>query len=96
MWFLGQTANRIYVDDEHEDIYPDVLQQYYGTMSHGIYQQRHQTGAGNPPEEEDSGSDSDSDDLDETGDLGNHILEDQQYNVCHAPVDVPTHACPFP
>lgn len=23
-------------------------------------------------------------------------MEDQQHNVCHTPVDVPTHACPFP
>lgn len=56
------------MDDEFDDIHPDILQQYYGTASHGVPCRRHQTGAGCPAEEEDS-SDGESDSDEEIDNL---------------------------
>jgi hypothetical protein len=69
MRFLGQTEKGLYMDDEFDDIHPDVLQQYYSTTSHGVPRRRHQTGAGCPAEEEDS-SDGESDSNEEIDNLG--------------------------
>jgi hypothetical protein len=67
------------------------LEKYYGTTRHHVRRGLHQTGAGNPPEEEDS----ENDDNDDYEGLGDRVAADQQHHIRHEPSDVPMTECPF-
>ncbi|KZS99414.1 uncharacterized protein LAESUDRAFT_668019, partial [Laetiporus sulphureus 93-53] len=94
MRFLGQAANGIYVDDG-TDIHPDVLHELYGMARTPVHRRRGQTGAGHPPEEEESENEDDAIVDGPTADISEQIAAAQQGNVRHDPVDVPAHASPF-
>lgn len=94
MRFLGMTEGGVYTNDEFEGIHPDVLQQYYGTTQNGVHRQSHQTGAGNPVEENDPDV-SGPEEEDPVNDLGARIAQDQEHHIRHDPIPVPDHASPF-
>ena len=96
--FEGQTTKGIYVEenDDFDAIHPAVLQRYLGTTKRGVDRLPHQTGAGNPPEEEDSDNDDLEEDLPEIPeDLGDRLVADQQGHIAHPAVNVPLKSCPF-
>ena len=93
MRFEAQTKKGIYVDDdEFASIHPGVLQRYLGMTKWGVIRHPHQTGAGNPPEEEDSDEDSKAD---IPHNLGDRMRADQQGNITHPAIEVPSKTCPF-
>lgn len=87
----GMTEHGTYKEEELDGIRPEILQQYYGTTGQGVNRRPGQTGAGNPPEEEDS----DWEDEDGSENLANRVADDQRHNVRHDPIDVPDHQSPF-
>ncbi|KZT06940.1 uncharacterized protein LAESUDRAFT_652764 [Laetiporus sulphureus 93-53] len=94
MRFLGQAANGIYVDDG-ADIHPDVLHELYNMAGTPVHRRRGQTGAGHPPEEEESENEDDTIVDGPTADISEQIAAAQQGNVRHDSVNVPAHASPF-
>ncbi|KDR81020.1 hypothetical protein GALMADRAFT_46025, partial [Galerina marginata CBS 339.88] len=94
--FEGQTTGGVYVEDEFDSVHPAVLQQYLGTTRNGVVRRRHQTGAGNPEEEEDSGDEDNSDEeVEIPEDLGERLVADQEGHIVHPAVPVPSKSCPF-
>ncbi|KAI1783287.1 hypothetical protein LXA43DRAFT_903869 [Ganoderma leucocontextum] len=90
MRFLAQTTEGIYEDDG-ADIHPDILHESYGTTSESVNRRRvHQTGAGHPPEEEES----ENEQQDLTS-LEDRIADAQQSQIRHEAIDVPNGASPF-
>ncbi|KAH7903008.1 hypothetical protein BJ138DRAFT_1021260, partial [Hygrophoropsis aurantiaca] len=87
------TVNGVYVE-ECEGVHPDTLNRYYGVDLDGdeiIHQ--HRTGAGHPPDEDETDSDRAS--APRHADLAARIEEDQQSQILHDAIDVPTHGNPF-
>jgi hypothetical protein len=80
-----QTQNGVYTDD-CTGIHPDLINLYYGTTPSHLRRGVHQTGAGNPPEEE-------------SRELLRAVAEDitleQNHNIRHEAVPVPKHESPF-
>ncbi|KAJ7463083.1 hypothetical protein B0H11DRAFT_1734813, partial [Mycena galericulata] len=83
MRLLGQARLGVY-RDECEGLHPDTIEKYYGDS--GAEQDRvGQSGAGNPPDENDS----------EQPDLVDRIGIEQRPQVRHDAIDVPDHRNPF-
>lgn len=91
MRFLGQTESGVYFHDEFDGVRPSTLEKYYGTTRRRVHRAPHQTGAGNPPEEEDSENEGE----DDYEGLGDRVAADQQHHIRHEPSDVPMTECPF-
>lgn len=82
---MRQTQNGIYIDD-CAGIHPDLIHLYYGTTGAHPRHRSHQTGAGNPPEEERQES---------LRTAAEEITLDQDHNVRHDAIPVPKHESPF-
>jgi hypothetical protein len=75
-----------------EGVHPDVINEYYGVHGHMRTQQRHQTGAGHPADEEDSDSDSDDED---PNTMVQAINNQQRHQIHHEAIGVPSQQNPF-
>jgi len=91
MRFLGQTESGVYFHDEFDGVRPSTFEKYYGTTRQRVHHAPHQTGAGNPPEEEDSENEGE----DDYEGLEDRVAADQQHHIQHEPSDVPMTECPF-
>lgn len=93
----------MYIDEDQEDVNPEVLQHYYGTTADRPARRSHQTGAGHDPEEEPDSDQSDIDDILDTElnqttdhvDLADRIAQDQAHHIRHDAVETPDVNPPF-
>lgn len=96
---MGQTKHGLYVDsDECEGIDVADLHAYYGTTPDAPMRRRRSehTGAGHPPEEDDSDTDPESDEpVSSTAIQAEDVVAAQEINVRHPEIPVPKHSCPF-
>ncbi|KAF9033010.1 hypothetical protein BDP27DRAFT_1245711 [Rhodocollybia butyracea] len=96
--FLGQLDHGVYEDCPEVD--PNLLRRFYGVHGKPVQRQAHQTGAGHPPDEEQSDTDSKgTDDGSEwmgIGHSGENELEGEDKNEFNAEaVEAPVHTNPF-